>query len=141
MVGFYSVITGQVQALRALAVEDTRAGRMSGGDFMEMVLSRRALSEYMLRRVTSTLWSEINRIRNLILLEASCRVAADLLERAAEAGHVFEIPERIELSSRLGMTRETLARHLSDFQKRGLISMDKRKVHILDKQQLTEMVE
>lgn len=139
-IGFYSAFTGKGQPVTALAVEDTRIGLMAAAAFVEMVLSNRALSEYMLKRVSLMLVAETNRISDMILLEASRRVAAELVRRAAESGNIFEIPGRQELASRLGMKRETLARHLSDLQKRRIITIEIRKVEILDVEQLADLV-
>ena len=141
MVGFFSVLTGEAQPLKAVAAEDVRAGRMRGADFREMVLSHRALCEYMLRRVTLQLCAETNHIRRLVLMKAPRRVASELLDRMARHGNVFEIPGRIEMASRLGMRSETLVRQLTDLQKRGLIALDGRKVKILDAKQLSDLVE
>ena len=139
-IGFYSALTGDGQPVTALAVEDTRIGLMPGQDFEELVLSHRPLCKFMLRRISKMLVAENLRIGDLILLEASRRLPAELLRRAAESGNVFEIPGRQELASRLGMTRETLSRHLSDLQKRGIIAIEIRKVKILDAKQLADLV-
>ena len=45
------------------------------------------------------------------------------------------------MASRLGMTRETLTRHLSDLQKRRIIAIEIRKVKILDLNQLADLVD
>ena len=142
MVGYYAAITGKVQTVTATAVESSVAGRMASADFMALILSRRETSEFMLKMVTGLLRSETNRIRHLIMLEAHCRVAAELLECVEETGStVVEVPERVELAARLGMTRETLARHLSALQKAGLIEIRKQRIHILDAAQLAGLLE
>jgi CRP-like cAMP-binding protein len=142
MLGFYSAISGKVQPLRAMAIEETRAGRMPAPDFMNMVLGNRALSECMLRLLAGIAVAETNHIRQLILLGAAPRVVVELMNCAAAAGgNIFEIPSRTEMASRLGMRSETLIRHLSDLQKRGLIALDGRLVKILDAKQLSELVE
>jgi CRP-like cAMP-binding protein len=86
MIGYYAAITGKPQAVTATAAEPSWLGRMPAADFMEMILSRRNLSTYMLRTVTGLLRSETNRLRHLILFDAHCRVAAELLEYLEETG-------------------------------------------------------
>ena len=54
------------------------------------------------------------------------------------AHDIVEAPERIDLASRLGMTRETLSRILSELQKEGLIKVDGKKIRILDMNHLIE---
>jgi CRP-like cAMP-binding protein len=142
MIGYYAAITGKIQSVTATAVQSSVVGRMPSADFMALILSRPETSEYMLKMVTGLLRSETNRIRHLIMLEAHCRVAAELLELVEETGStVVEVPERVELAARLGMTRETLARHLSALQKQGLIDIRKQRVYILDAVQLAGLLE
>lgn len=139
--GFYSAITGLPQTITAIAVEQSVVGRMSSTDFMELVLGHRALSEYMLKLVTQMLRAESNRVTHLTTMEAPLRVVSEILDIAATSGNlVINTPGRVELAARLGMTRETLARHLSVLSKKGLIAIEKDKISILDIQQLAEMM-
>jgi CRP-like cAMP-binding protein len=141
MFGFYSAITGKPQTSTADAVEKSVLGRMTGADFMETILGHRGASEYMLKLVTGMLRAETNRITNLIVMEAPLRVVAELLEHLADTGSaVIDIPARAELAVRLGMTRETLARHLSGLSKKGLIAIKKDKIQILQPDELSEML-
>jgi CRP/FNR family transcriptional regulator, cyclic AMP receptor protein len=141
MLGFYSVLSGKCQPLRAVAIEETRAGRMQGEDFLNLLLMNPPLSKCMMRILAELLVAETNHSGDILLLEASRRVAAELLRRATEKGNVFEIPGRQEMASRLGMKRETLARHLSDLQKRGILVIEIRKVKIIDLKQLADLVD
>jgi CRP/FNR family transcriptional regulator, cyclic AMP receptor protein len=138
MLGFFSVLSGKCQPLKAVAVEETLAGRMQGEAFIKLLLANPRLSRCMMRMLAEMLVAETNHAGDMILLEAPRRVAAELLRRAAARGNVFEIPGREELASRIGMKRETLTRHLSELQKRGIIAIEIRKVEILDLEQLAE---
>src|SRR5262245_8948318 len=51
-IGWYAAFTGKPQPVTAWCAEPSYAGRMGAADFVEMVLSRRELSAYMLKRVT-----------------------------------------------------------------------------------------
>jgi CRP/FNR family transcriptional regulator, cyclic AMP receptor protein len=128
MIGYYSAITGKPQAVTATAVRASRLGRLPA-------------SEFMLQLVTEMLVSETKRIAHLITLPALPRVAAELLERAEVMGAVVEVPERVELAARLGMTRPTLAKRLSELRRRGIIRIEGNKIHVLDAKQLAELVE
>jgi CRP/FNR family transcriptional regulator, cyclic AMP receptor protein len=140
--GFYSAITGQRQTTTAIAVETALLGRMSSKSFMDVVLSNPALSEYMLKLVTNMLRAESNRITQLLTMKAPQRVAAAILDYAEASGDtVIHLPARAELASRIGMTRETLARHLSVMSKQGIISLEKDKVSILDYRRLVQVIE
>ena len=139
--GYYSAITERPQTSTTTAVEKTTVGRMNSKDFMKMVLDHKELSSYMLKLVTRTLRSETNRMTHLLVMDTSSRVVAAILDYMGEAeSSIINIPARTELASRLGMTRETLARHLSDLAKKGLIKMDKDKIHIVDLEQLADLI-
>jgi CRP/FNR family cyclic AMP-dependent transcriptional regulator len=67
-------------------------------------------------------------IGNLALLDVYGRVARYLLERceeegeAAAEGHMLKkIPTQQHIASRIGTSRETVSRALSEFQRRGFI--------------------
>jgi len=142
MIGWWASVTGMPHPNTATAVGDVVLGRLAAAEFMELVLGRRELSAWMLKFATSTLRAESNRIRYLTIMDAARRVAAGLLEYRTESGNtVVEVPERDELASRLGMTRETLARNLSDLQKRGLIKVSGQKIQILQLNKLIEFTE
>lgn len=139
--GYYSAITGKPQTVQTTAVENTVLGRMSGPDFMNMVVSDKNLSTYMLRYITEILRSETSRVTDLLIMHAPLRVAAALHECLNETGSAsVSIPSRTELASRLGMTRETLARHLSDLAKQGIIEVKKDQIRIVEAQKLAEIV-
>jgi CRP/FNR family transcriptional regulator, cyclic AMP receptor protein len=139
--GHYSAITEKPQNFTPIAVEKTLLGRMSSKEFMDMVLDHRELSAYMLKLVTGMLRSEATRITHLLAMDAPLRVVATIVDSLSETGQtVINIPARAELASRLGMTRETLARHLSDLAKKGLIAVDKDRIHVLAADKLADLL-
>jgi CRP/FNR family transcriptional regulator, cyclic AMP receptor protein len=139
--GFYSAITERPQTSTSIAVENTILGRMSSRDFMAMVLDHRDLSSWMLKLVTGTLRSETSRITHLLVMDAPMRVVAAIMDYVSESeSTVITIPARAELASRLGMTRETLARHLSDLAKKGLIAVDRNTIRVLDADRLADLL-
>jgi CRP/FNR family transcriptional regulator len=142
MIGWWASVTGMRHPNTATAVGDVVLGRLAAQEFMELVLSRRELSAWMLKFATTTLRAESNRIRYLTIMDAPRRVAAGLLEYVTESKNsVVEVPERDELASRIGMTRETLARNLSDLQKRGLIKVQGQRITILQLDKLIEFTD
>jgi CRP/FNR family cyclic AMP-dependent transcriptional regulator len=139
--GYYSAITEKPQTVQTTAVEKTILGRMSGHDFMDIVVADKNLSRFMLKYITEILRSETGRVTDLLIMSAPHRVAATILESATESGRdSVNIPARAELASRLGMTRETLARHLSYLAKKGVIEIKKDQIKILDLPKLSEIV-
>jgi CRP-like cAMP-binding protein len=141
MIGWWASVSGRAQPVTATAADDVVLGRLLQKEFMDLVLGRRELSEWMLRFATTSLLNEANRIRYMTILSAPKRVAAGLVEYANDSETtVIEVPERVELASRLGMTRETLSRELSKLQKQGVIAFEGEKIRILDMKQLTEAI-
>ncbi len=139
--GYYSAVTGKPRTANMIAVGHTVLAKMSGKAFMELVLSHRALSEYMLKMVTELLRSETDRITNLITMDARGRLAAEIVSLCAAAkgdGRIVEIPPRNEFAARLGMTRETLARNLSLFVQDGILELQQNHLHILDIERLSD---
>lgn len=89
----------------------------------------------------SMLRAESNRITHLVTMEAPLRVTSEILDYAAPSGKsVISTSGCVELAARLGMTCETLAWHLSELSKKGLITIEKDKTRILDIQKLAEMI-
>lgn len=139
--GYYSAISGEPRTARMIAVGQTVLGKMSGPDFMDMILSHRAMSAHMLQLVMALLRSETDRITTLITMDARERLAAELISLAAgDVAPSISLPSRNELAARLGMTRETLARHLSAFVQDGLIRLDKDRVQIIDAEGLQALL-
>jgi CRP-like cAMP-binding protein len=138
-IGWFSAISGLPQPLAATAMEKTVTGRMPAPEFMGMVCARPALSKYMLELTTGMLVYYARWISNLILREPLRRVAAEILDRA-KGETLIEVPSRVDWAARLGMTRETLAKRLSELRRRGLIRIDGNRIEILDAQQLAELV-
>jgi len=141
LIGWWAAVSGKCQPVTGTAAEDVLVGRCRQADFMALILSHRDLSEWMLRYATTQLVAEVDRIRYMTVLTADKRVAAGLVEYSNDSGsQTIQVPERVELASRLGMTRETLSRILSGFQKRGVIAIDGEVIRILDMKQLIEMI-
>jgi CRP-like cAMP-binding protein len=140
IIGVYSAITDEPQPVTTAAVKKSLLGRLAGPEFMAVVLGNRDVSAFMLRLLAGRLVSETRRITHLIVLDALRRVGAEILERANVSGPVIEVPERVDLAARLGMTRQTLAKQLSTLRRRRLIRIDGNNIHILDAKQLAELV-
>ena len=76
-------------------------------------------------------------INNLVFLDMKGRVARALLKLAKESTigedsncRTISRPSAKDLSAMVGGTRETISRVLNDFAKRGLVSLEKRKIKI-----------
>lgn len=138
-IGWFSALTDLPQPVTTTAMQKSLLGRMPGPAFMGMILARREVCAYMLRMMAERLISDTRRISNLIVLDALRRVAAEILERA-NGTPVAQVPARVDWAARLGMTRPTLAKQLSELRRRGCIRIDGNNIKILDAQQLANLV-
>jgi CRP/FNR family transcriptional regulator, cyclic AMP receptor protein len=135
--GYYSAISEKPRTAGVTAIGPTETAVMSGKRFFSFVLDNRDIGRAFLKLVIDILRNETNRLTHLTMLSAQERVAAELVSLGLScAGTSVPLPERIELASYLGMTRETLSRILADFSKRKLIKLSGNKVVILDQAQL-----
>lgn len=84
----------------------------------------------------------IGEIDNLSLHSATCRVGSYLLRRAEEDGDVFDlgVPKQI-VASRLTVKPETFSRIIRDLSDRRIIRVAARKIAVLDRAALREIVE
>lgn len=135
--GYYAAVTGEPRTATMVAVGPVKLAKMGGGKFMELVLSHRELSHYMLKLSMQLLRSKTDWITGLITRDARTRVAAELIDlsRLQKTSQPI-ILGRLELAAHLGITRETLTRHLSFFSKQKIIKIIKNKIHILNLEQL-----
>lgn len=141
MVGYYAAMTGKSQPVTASAAQPALLGRMAAADFRGLVLSWPPLSAYMLQLGFEMLRRETDRLRQMILFDAPERIASELIACLEETGgSVVHIEDREEFAARLGMSRETLSRHLSQLQRRGLVMVKGHDIHILEAAQLAEMI-
>src|SRR5262249_29822439 len=106
---------------------------MPGPDFFSFVLDNPDIGRVFLKLVISVLRHETNRLTYLTVLSASQRVAVEIASLGlAQGAEKVMLPDRIELASYLGMTRETLSRSLADLSKKKLIRLSGSAVTILD---------
>ena len=125
MFGFYSAITGKEQTATMVAIGDVTVGVLKREDFISYIMNNSKLSRYMLELVTNILRLETIRISFLSIMDTKTRVALALVYRDNRKDSIMlDNPSREEFASWLGMSRETLSRHISDLNKKGLISFD-----------------
>lgn len=89
----------------------------------------------------------VSRFEGLTRQSAGARLARHLLEAAdrdgAKKGSAVEIPlalSRTEIGRLVGATRETVSRTLSSWEKSGWISLDRKRVRLLDREALRRIL-
>jgi CRP/FNR family transcriptional regulator len=131
----------------AEAVENTVVYLLRNADMEALLQSQPLLAVKMLRLMGKRLRQAQLLIRDLALHDAYSRLAGLLLRfvrregKETEDGTVIELElTRQEIASMIGTSRETVVRILSRFQKEGILTLDKQRVIILDKQQLRDWI-
>ena len=128
--GEMSLLDGQPRSANVIALEDSRLWVLSREDFVRHLDEFPGTALNILAEMSLRLRRADEVIGNLALLDVYARVArllADLARRDGETtdeGIVIRTrPTQQDLASMIGTSRETVSRVLSEFQRRGLLSM------------------
>ncbi|MCA9795998.1 MAG: Crp/Fnr family transcriptional regulator, partial [Candidatus Eremiobacteraeota bacterium] len=97
------------------------------------------LATSIIERLARELQAAENRWFSHARKTARARVAELLLEFSVLPDHLNYYPTRLEMAQLCGLTPETLARVLTDFHKRGLVSRSRKSVKLLDHDELREI--
>ena len=128
--GEMSLLDGQPRSANVIALESTRVLVLSRDDFVHHLEQRPSTALKVLAEMCLRLRRADDIIGNLALLDVYGRVARILIEMAKNEGEsqdegilIKERPTQQDLASMIGTTRETVSRVLSEFQRRGFLSM------------------
>ena len=121
-----------------VAVMDTTTIQL-GRDACTHVLQRnQAARDWMFHHLTETIEELQGRYEKMVFLDVPGRLACYLLELRAIGG---DLPIRQDdLAAAIGSTRVTVNKLLSDFDKRGLVRVSRRKFEILDEARLEQQI-
>ncbi len=140
--GYYSAISESPRTVTVTAVGPTVLAKISGTEFFSLVLENRNITRNFLKLVVGLLRVETDRLTNMTTLPTRKRVAAELLAHTGGQQRVrIKLPDRNELASYLGMTRETLSRALNYLDKKKFIKVNKNEILILDSDSLKAFIE
>jgi len=128
--GEMSLLDGQPRSANVIALEDARLLVLSREDFVQHLHEAPSTALSILAEMSARLRRADEVIGNLALLDVYGRVARVLVELARRDGHttdegivIRERPTHQDLAAMIGTSRETVSRVLSEFQRRGLLSM------------------
>ncbi len=128
--GEMSLLDGQPRSANVIAVEDARVLVLSREDFVHHLERSPSTALNILSEMSLRLRKADDIIGNLELLDVYGRVARVLIELARKEGQpsdegvlIKERPTQQDLASMIGTSRETVSRVLSEFQRRGFLSM------------------
>ena len=145
--GELAALDGQPRSASIMALTDCLIVALSPVQFVQILERHPKVTLKALRRLSQIVRLSTERIMDLSTLGANDRVLADLL-RLADAGDkkdntamIRPIPVHEDIASRIGTTRETVARVLNDLARRGIVKRTKDALVVSDMARLHEMVE
>ena len=147
--GELAAIDGGKRSANVVAVQPTVTAALSAGAFRELLAEHPPVALACLRRLARIVRASTGRIMDLSTLGANNRIYAELLRlaRSSEAkgggneSVLRPIPVHSDIAARVSTTRETVARVLSDLQRKHLVRRDKDALVIADLARLSAMVE
>ena len=126
--GEMSLIDGEARSANVTVLRDAHILRLARKDFIGVLRRYPAITINVMTELCIRLRRADESIGNLALLDVYGRVARFLLEKAEEEGEdtpegviIRKMPTQQHIASRIGTSRETVSRALSEFQRRGLI--------------------
>jgi len=141
--GEMALLDGGPRSASAMAVDDTRTIALDRGDFRAMLESRPQAAMAVLAAVASRVREADEMAGGLAFLDVGGRVAKKLLELAAshgirrEDGVLLDVPlTQEEIANMVGVTRESVNRHLAYFRREGVIRGRGRRIVIQDAEAL-----
>lgn len=137
--GEMALLDGGTRSATATTVEDTRALIIFRDNFIGLINKTPSVALGMLTELSNRLRTTTENISNLTFFDAYGKVARCLLDLAKQIGKkedrgmTMELTlSRQELANMAGLSRETFARILKEFQVRGCLEVLGKKITILD---------
>lgn len=137
--GEMSLLDGGPRSATATAVEDTQALIIFRDNFVGLIQKNPSVALGMLTELSNRLRTTTENISNLTFFDAYGKVARCLLDLADKIGKKEETGlamhltlSRQELANMSGLSRETFARILKEFQVRGCLKVQGKKILILN---------
>ncbi len=126
--GELSLVDGEPRSANVTCTSDSLILRLSRKEFLKVIRSYPSIAINVMTEVCVRLRRADESIGNLALLDVYGRVARYLIEMSEESGEdvpegiiIRKMPTQQHIASRIGTSRETVSRALSEFQRRGFI--------------------
>jgi CRP/FNR family cyclic AMP-dependent transcriptional regulator len=144
-VGELSAIDGEGRSAAVVAVTDCLIGSLSAEAFGALLERHATVAVALLRHLSRIIRTGDERIAELSVLGAVPRVYRELLRLAepdpsdTNAWRIAELPTQHDIASRVGATRETVARALGQILTTGVVQRHGRTLLIRDREMLEEL--
>jgi len=145
--GEVSAVDGEARSASVTAITDCRLASLTAPLFRALLENHPDVAATVMRRLSGIIWRSTERLMDFKTLNAHQRVCAEVLRiaqpGAAVAGHweIYPTPTQAVIASRVGASRETVARVLGDLARGGIITRKGRTVTILDRDTLERLTE
>ncbi len=142
LVGEIAAIDGMTRSASVIATTACTVAVLPGDQFVELVEQNAPIAFKLLRHLSGIIRTNNERIAELSTVGAVQRVNRELLrlcqpDKAGEGAVISPLPTQQDLASRVGATRETVARALSQLMNAGVIERRGRTLHIRDTDMLS----
>ena len=144
-VGELSAIDGERRSATVVAVTDCTIGSLSAEAFGTLLERHAGVAVALLRHLSRIIRIGDERIAELSVLGAVPRVYRELLRLAepdpvdGSAWRIAELPTQQDMASRVGATRETVARALGQILSHGVVQRRGRTLLIRDREMLEQL--
>ena len=138
--GELSLIDDRPRSAHVIAMEQSSILVLRREDFRRRVESSPVVAWALLQELSRRLRRADDKIGTLVLLDVPGRIARMLLEAAAECGNdLIEKPLTHQtIAQVIGASRETVSRALREFQDKGWVTTERRRLRVVNKGALHE---
>ena len=136
--GELALIDDQPRSAHVIAMEDAQLLILRREDFRRRVEANPSVAWALLTELSRRLRRADVKIGGLVLLDVPGRIARLLLDLANEAGtDAIEKPLTHQtIAQMIGASRETVSRAMKEFQDAGLITVERRRIYVGDRDAL-----
>jgi len=147
-VGEMSAIDDKPRSAAVVATKKSLIASMSPALFRQMMADHPDFALNIMKRLVAIIRGSTDRIMDLTTMGAYTRVYSELLRLAQEgfdedsyAATIAKLPTHSELASRVGTTRETVARAISNLSRNGIVEKKGSGLFFPDLMELEDIVE
>lgn len=131
----------EIYADTAVAMEDVEVCLIPQQDFFKLLYNNRSIASKFIKMLSNNLMEREEQLLQVSYHSVRQRVAEVLLKLSKRTEDHQELQHSImmtreDLASLIGTVKETVVRTLADFKEEGLITIDRKKIVVLDKERL-----
>jgi CRP-like cAMP-binding protein len=144
--GELAALDGSPRSADAIAETDVRALHIAADRFRDWMEARPRVMLLMLGQLAYRLRTTNEQVAELGLLDVATRIAVRLKQRFEEDAEGGRLPPGVrvrinqaEMAAELGITRESVNKHLARLKARGIVDIDRGVVRLIDAAALDEL--